>query len=194
MFTTNPTPNDQIFSRLPCTSSTCIHSREAMAKAWGLICVGGGCSVPAAGLVAAHRQHCGVDVPANASGGCQGFPAVYLLWFFCARVCVGLLVSQQWQLSEIALTSFRWWIRPFKLCSLPKQSAMKVCQIVSKADFFLVICSNCCSSRSLEFSPDAQRCAHVVFRLKWSHRQIFCKRMGELVERNFQGAFLYLHV
>lgn len=81
MFTTNPTPNDQIFSRLPCTSSTCIHSREAIAKAWGLIFVGEGGSVAAAGLVAAHRQHCGVVVPANASGGCRGFHAVYLLCF-----------------------------------------------------------------------------------------------------------------
>ena len=35
----------------------------------------------AAGLVAAHRQHCGVVVPANASGGCRGFHAVYLLCF-----------------------------------------------------------------------------------------------------------------
>ena len=52
-----------------------------MAKAWDLIFVGEGGSVAAAGLVAAHRQHCGVVVPANASGGCRGFHAVYLLCF-----------------------------------------------------------------------------------------------------------------
>ena len=49
--------------------------------AWDLIFVGEGGSVAAAGLVAAHRQHCGVVVPANASGGCRGFHAVYLLCF-----------------------------------------------------------------------------------------------------------------
>ena len=59
-------PNVQFSSRHRCTSSSCIHSREAIAKAWGLIFVGGGGSVAAAGLVAAHRQHCGVVVPANA--------------------------------------------------------------------------------------------------------------------------------
>ena len=64
-----------------------------MAKAWDLIFVGEGGSVAAAGFVAAHRQHCGVVVPANASGGCRGFHAVYLLCFFSARVCVSLFVS-----------------------------------------------------------------------------------------------------
>ena len=40
----------------------------------------------AAGLVVAHRQHCGVVVPANASGGCRGFHAVYLLCFSVLEV------------------------------------------------------------------------------------------------------------
>jgi len=74
-------PNVQIFSRLPLHIIIVHPQQRSQAKAGFVIFVGEGGSVAAAGLVAAHRQHCGVVVPANASGGCRGFHAVYLLCF-----------------------------------------------------------------------------------------------------------------
>ena len=66
MFPTNLTPDVQLFSRAAAAHN---HSASTAEKPGHFRGEGG--SVAAAGLVAAHRQHCGVVVPANASGGCR---------------------------------------------------------------------------------------------------------------------------
>jgi len=59
-----------------------------------------------------------------------GFHVFYLVAFFCGRVCGFVCcIPVQWPFSEIALSSYRWKIRPFKLRCLPKQPTLKViCQ------------------------------------------------------------------
>ena len=58
----------------------------------------------------------------------------------------------------------------------------------------ITLCTHMCFFRSHQISREAQRCARVVFRLKWSNRQLFSARMGKLVQSTYQGASNFLPI